>query len=285
MTFISIQPTESYDSIPFPKKKTPSKLTKAVHSLAKVHQEWQATKKNWHERTISKLDSYDLLLEEKLPNFKIQDKIDRLGRNIKEKFAPLKEFNTWLNSNGHGAWYMQLATFLVKLPLRAMRNIIKMLFDIVKAAIYSVVHPLKALNHLAKLIVNLIYELTKPETWTKIGVGVMGASLGQLAVSGNPLSAIGLGVGAALAITGLTIGALQAALEVEDGHRKEAALQNLLKQVKGMPESALTGFCMGLLIGGISKATATTGVGESIPRRESISILDMFNGDEEMLFF
>lgn len=230
-----------------------SSLTEAVNSIAKVHQHLQAAKKNLHERTIAKLDSYDLFLDQKIPNFPIQNKIDRLGQKIKEKFAPLTKFNKWLDSNGHGSWYRQLAIFLVKLPLRVVRNILKLLYDIVKTAIYAAVHPLKALNHLAKQMVNLIYELTKPETLTKIGAGVMGASLGQLAVTGNPFSAIGLGVGAALAIGGLSLGALQAALEAEEGQRSEAALHNLWSQVKGMPEAALTGFCLGLLIGAISK--------------------------------
>ncbi|MBS0655329.1 MAG: hypothetical protein JSR46_06110 [Verrucomicrobia bacterium] len=249
--------------------------TAIVNFFAEVHKDWQATKKEWHDRAISQLDAWEYALDEKIPNFPIQDKIDSFGRKLKEEFAPLTAFNTWLDSNGDGAFFEQLATFLVKLPARVVRNIVEVLYNIVHTAIYAAVHPLKALNQLAKLLVTLVYELTKPETWTMIGAGMVGAGAGQLAVTGNPLSAIGIGIGGALLIGGLSVGALQAALEAEEGKRGEAALKNLELQAKEIPEAMLTGFCMGLLIGAISKAVPS----KQLPfRRESLSILDGING-------
>ncbi|MBS0655324.1 MAG: hypothetical protein JSR46_06085, partial [Verrucomicrobia bacterium] len=165
-----------------------------------------------------------------------------------------------------------LATFLVKLPARAVRNIVKVLYDIVKTCIYAAVHPLKALNQLAKLLVNLAYELTKPETWTKIGAGMIGASCGQALITGSPLSAIGVGIGAAMVIGGLSVGALQAALEAEEGSRGEAALQNLDQQIQEIPETMLTGFLLGLLMGGIRRFAepVATAVTVEVPQHQPV---------------
>src|SRR5437870_5316894 len=102
-----------------------SKATAVVNFFSKVHKDWQATKKNWHDRAIAQLDAWEYALDEKIPNSPIQDKIDRLGRKLKEEFAPLAEFNKWLDSNGDGSFFEQLATFLVKLPVRVIRNVVQ----------------------------------------------------------------------------------------------------------------------------------------------------------------
>ncbi len=115
-------------------------------------------------------------------------------------------------------------------------------------------HPLKALNHLAHLIVSLIYELSKPETWSKMGAGMMGAGCGQALVTGNPLSVIGLLVGSLMLSTGLCFGALKAAFNAEKGEKLSKAKAQALSQLMQLPESFLTGFFMGLLVGGIQRA-------------------------------
>lgn len=209
---------------------------------------------NWHEKAIYQLNKIDAKLDEKLPNFAIQNKIDHLAHLIEQKFAPLKQFNDWLDSNGEGKWYKKLAIFLAKLPARAVRNILRLIYEIIKNIIYTIVHPLKSLNNIAKLLIHLVHELTKPETWSKIGVGMIGASLGQALITGNPVSVIGLGIGIALLGAGLTGGAIRDAIKAEKGQRVKAAKHNFVSQVKQLPEAALTGFCMGLIFGGIQRA-------------------------------
>lgn len=218
-----------------------------------IVQDGPIVKKSWHERAIAHLNDQELQLDERLPNYAFQNTLDQLGCDIENTFAPLKEFNNWLDTNGHGKWYKQLATFLVKLPPRAVRNIIRLLYNFVKGALFAIVHPLKGINHLAILLISLIHELTKEETWSKIGIGMMGAGLGQALITGNPLSIIGLGIGASLLVAGLSIGALKAAVHAEKGAKFEAVKKNLFFQLKQLPEVALTGFCMGLMIGTIQR--------------------------------
>ncbi len=210
--------------------------------------------KGWNERIVTHRNKWDNAFDAKMPNFIVQQKIDELAIYIQGKFAPLTKFNEWLDSNGEGNWHRQLATFLVKLPLRAVRNILNLLYNIIKELFFAMSHPLKALNHLAHLIVSLIYELSKPETWSKMGVGMVGASFGQALVTGNPLSIIGLLVGSSLLVSGLSFGALKAAFNAEKSEGFSKAKAQVLSQLMQLPESFLTGFFMGLLIGGIQRA-------------------------------
>lgn len=227
------------------------------------------TRENWNERIIRNLNRIEIALDEEIPNFPIQEKIDKIGQFIEKKLDRLGIFNQWLDSNGHGKWYQQLATFLAKLPMRAVRNIVRLLYNIVKSALFAAVHPLKALNNLAKLLVNLIHELTKPATWSKIGAGIIGASLGHALVTGNPLSVIGLGVGAAMVIGGLSVGALKAAVQEEQGKRLQAVANAVWGQIKQLPEPALTGFVMGLITGGIERAIQKSAL--SKPKNYTVS--------------
>ena len=207
----------------------------------------------WSDCALGGIGQVDLKLAS-FPALRIQDKIDDLGRRIESLFAPLKEFNDWLHSNGLGAWYKQLAIFLVTLPLRAIRNILQLLYQVVKGCCCFAVHPLESVSQLARLIVRLLVELTKPETWSKIGAGCLGASFGQSLVIGNPLSLVGIGIGTACLLGGVSIGALRAALLAEEGNRAQAAWANVTNQLKQLPETALTGFFMGMMIGAVQKA-------------------------------
>lgn len=208
----------------------------------------------WNERAITYLNRLDEKLEKRFPNFAFQNKIDEISRYIQNKFSFLNRFNDWLNSNGHGEWHSQLATFLAKLPVRVARNILNLIYSIVKGCLYTAVHPLKSLNHLARLLVLLCHALTKPETWSKMGAGIIGAGLGQGLITGNPISIIGLGIGGAMVVGGITVGSLKAAIEAVRGNKLQAVSQHLLFQMQELPESFLTGFCMGLLMGGIQRA-------------------------------
>jgi hypothetical protein len=210
--------------------------------------------KCWHERAIAQLKTYQHRLDELIPNNIVQDHIDALGRTIKETFAPLAEFNRMLDSAVSGPWYKQLALFLVKLPIRSARNIVNLLYVVVKSALYAAVHPLKAVLKLAKFLVLLVNELSKPETWAKIGVGMISAGLAQSLVTGNAISLIGIAIGLAMAIGGITASCLKAALEAEEGERAEAIKDKLLATAQELAESALTGFCLGLIMGAIERA-------------------------------
>lgn len=179
--------------------------------------------------------------------------------------SKLAKFSAWLDRTGKKDEIVRsLALFLVKLPLKAARNILRSIIGVFKAVGYSLVHPIKALTKLAKLIVIMLDELRKPETWTKIGAGMMGAGLGQACV-GNPLSVLSVIIGAALSFTGFTVGALVATVKAYNDHKskgsqeawivaKNAAVNNMHNQSAAFSESMMTGFLMGLLIGGVQKA-------------------------------
>lgn len=239
-----------------------------------IVQNRQVINKSLCEHAITYLNDKELQLDEKIHNHVFQNKIDQIGRYIEAKFSFLKEFNAWLDSNGKGKWYTQLALCLAKLPGRAVRNIIRLLYSIIKGLIYFTVHPLKASLKLAKLLVRLSEELTKPETWSKIGVGSLGASCGQMAIAGSFLSPIGIGIGAALTIGGLSFGALKAACEAEKGTKLNACKKNLLFQLKQLPEVALTSFCMSLILGAIQKVIKSTESSRCQPSQASKNLLD-----------
>lgn len=208
-------------------------------------------------------------LDPKTPNNVVQDKLDAVGSYIEKKFAPLTKFNDWLNCNGGGAWYKQLAIFLAKLPLRAIRNIVQALYDIVKNIVYFCVHPIKAIQKLLQTIKTAFEALGKPETWTKLGAGMLGASLGQAVIPGNPAFFIGAIFGALLMAGGMTAGAIQASLAAKDGQKSKAALNNMIFQAKALPEAILTGFGTGLIIAGIQhgvNAKATVEARDSLAR-------------------
>lgn len=218
-----------------------------------IPREAATVQRPWQERSILHLENCEKRLDEKIPNSAAQNKIDALGRKIELKFAPLKKFNDRLDCNGNGSWYKQLATFLYKLPIRAVRNIIRLIYNIVKSALYAAVHPLKAVLKLAKLFMLLTDELTKPATWSKIGAGVIGASVGHSFVSGNPFSVIAIGIGTAMVVGGFTAGAIKAALHAEHDARLQRVKDEILKQAIELPESALTGFFIGVITGGIQR--------------------------------
>lgn len=191
------------------------------------------------------------LLDPNTPNNIVQDKLDAVGNYIEKTFAPLEKFNTWLNDNGQGAWYKQLATFLVKLPMRAVRNIVQTLYSLIKGLVYFCVHPVKAMHKFVDTLGKLMDALGKPETWTKIGAGMIGAGLGQAAIPGNPLFVISVLLGAVCLFGGLTVSAIDAALDAKKGSKMNAAWQTIVEQAKALPEALLTGFCSGVIVAAI----------------------------------
>ena len=212
--------------------------------------------REWAGRIVACLNAWDAEVDALLPNnLRIQDSMDRLANEIKEIFAPLAKFNHWLKESGNGDWYQRLAGALILLPLRSASNVVSYLYSAISTILYTAVHPLNGLNHIAKSIVIVLDELTKPENWSKIGCGSIGTLVGQSLILGNPLSLIGLGIGGAVIAAGVSIDALDAAIRCEKGKELEVIRDRLVSHVSQAPETLLTGLFMGMLIGGIRRAT------------------------------
>lgn len=208
----------------------------------------------WQQHAIRRVTAWEGRLEEKIPCFLFQKKIDQLGQEIEKTFAPLTRFNKWLNTNEQGSWYKQLAWFLAKLPIKAARNIIQQLYQIIRSIINGLIHPLQTMNSIAKLLVMLPYELIQPEMFSKLGAGIIGTGLSEATLSAGLPSLIAIGVGGALLVGGVSAGTLKAALQAEKGQKLQATKAYLLKQAQELPETLLTSFYMGLIIGGIRRA-------------------------------
>ena len=215
--------------------------------------------RDWAGRIVACLNSWDVQIDTLFPeNIQIQNTADQFAAKIKERFAPFIELNQWLEESGNGDWNKRLAESLVKLPLRSARNVVSYLYSVISNILYTAAHPLKGLTHIATRIVVLLDELTKPENWAKIGCGSIGALAGQSLVLGNPLSLVGLAIGGAVIVAGLSIDALDAAIRCEKGKEMETIKARLWAQAEQAPETLLTGFFTGMLIGGIRRAAQST---------------------------
>jgi hypothetical protein len=95
-----------------------------------------------------------------------------------------------------------------------------------------------------------------PETYTKMGAGIIGASLGQVAVTGafGIHAYVGLGIGGGLLLLGIAWGAIEAGLTAKEQHPAKAVFWALWDHVKIVPESLLVGFLIGVIIGAIQIA-------------------------------
>lgn len=142
----------------------------------------------------------------------------------------------------------------MKLPPKAAWNIVTALYAIISQALYTVVHPIKGLNSLAKSTAFLLNELTKPETWTKIGTGSIGMFTAQGMILGGPFSLIGIGIGGALIAGGISVDTLSIVFQSETGKGLDVFLDKVKMYAKQLPEAFLTGVFTGLLIGGIRRA-------------------------------
>lgn len=203
----------------------------------------------WHEKAISYLNTLDTKLEEVLPNLPFQDQADQIGRQIEAIFAPLEGFNVMLDKSIGKEWYHQLATFLAIIPVRAARNIIRTLYNLIKAILNTAIHPLKSLNNLAKLFIQLLNQLTHPDAWQKIGAGIVGSQVGQGLMTGNVFSTIGLGIGLSMLAVGLSFNAVKSAIKAEAGKRMDAAKESVYDYKQEVFEAALTGLYTGMALG------------------------------------
>lgn len=187
-------------------------------------------------KCITKIDSWDAKLEQILPNFLFQTKIDALGAYIEQKFVPLAKFNIWLKKNDATDWYSRLACALAKLPLRVARNIINLLYNTIKDACMFCVHPAKAMtNYMRKLII-LLDALTQPKVWPHVGIGMAGTHLGTFVMGSSLIPLIAVGIAAGLIVGGLSFEAFF--------NGSESAIRVMEK----LPETFLTSLCMTALV-------------------------------------
>lgn len=221
---------------------------------------------SWDQRAIAKIDQFENTTIERIPNVfntKLLDGAAIRATNFLNKItlelAPIKTLNEWLNKDElrRDNWNSALdaiCIFLAKLPLRAARNILSMVLNIVKMAVYStvytIVHPAKAAMKLARMLVRLLKELSKPETWAKVGAGIIGASLGQAAM-GNVIAPLAMIIGGSMMCAGILGRFIVTLLDKNKDHRDLGLdVNNLLKQI---PEAFLTGFLTGLLFVPVQK--------------------------------
>jgi len=219
-------------------------------------------KRLWNERAHDYLNELDQKLESHMPANKAQKVLDNFyTKSIEPLLIEGEKLNKWINKNEYGAWYKNLTSFIIKLPIRAIRNILNLAYNIIKGTIYAFVHPLKALNNFAHFFIHFLHSLTIPSTYTKIGAGIMGAAAGQAIYSAGHLgipTIVGLAVGGSLIGIGLMAGAIKSGIEAPKGLEGEAIKAELWSQLKAIPESALTGFIMGAIFGAIQKAAVNT---------------------------
>ncbi len=212
----------------------------------------------WNERLITMLTHWEKDLDREIPNNAVQKRLDQVGRSLQGTCSFLHGVNKWIDSNGEIACW-QIPVFILKLPLRATRNIVQLVYTIASTILYAAVHPLKALLLIAQMVVNTLYALTQPLTWTKIGAGMIGGSLAHTLLTMNLTALIGAGIGGVLMLGGITVGTLQAAIDAKKGTKLQAAGSALGAHLIAIPEALLTGLLMGLLVGGIHKALSYRG--------------------------
>jgi hypothetical protein len=242
-------PVEPSKSLPASNATTPS-LTAIQNQEAKIKGTGLLAK------GVDCLEQLNIKLEEKMPNNLLQRELDKFGEKIENLLSKAQPFVRWIEHNDYQNWYTQLALFLIKLPIRSIKNILTMTYGLIKSVVYSFAHPLKALNHGAQFLIRFIMMLSKPEFYTKMGAGILGATLGNAAVFGalGVPGLVGVGIGGALLFGGIVSGAIKTAIQAED--KKSELKLYFWELLKVVPESFLTGFIMGAIIGAIQKATA-----------------------------
>jgi len=192
--------------------------------------------------------------DEKIQNNHFQNKMDNLAEQIKEAFAPFTEFNQWLEENNQEDFFEHLASYLVKLPLRSARNILSGLYTVISTALHTSIHPIEGSHEIAKSIIPLLASLIQPEVWPKLGGGTIGTLAGQSLVLGNPISLMGLAIGGALLLGGISTEAIIAAVRADDGNEFHDLKEKVKHHAQNLPDTFLLGFFTGMLFGGMRRA-------------------------------
>ena len=228
---------------------------------------WRAKVRNWVDDCKQTLEVGKQWLDRVLPNTRKQQALDDFGRKIDNLLSQAKPFNDWIHSNGMGAWYQQLCVCLMKLPIRIVADVIQFVYGAIKSTAYAFVHPLKASFEMGKTLLEILYSLTLPETYIKIGAGTIGSSLGHVAITGGfgVHSYVGLGIGGGLLITGILWGAIEAGVTEKEKHPAKAVMLIFWEYAKTVPESLLVGFLVGITLGAIQLHTFGNITGRSPP--------------------
>ncbi|MDP1607843.1 MAG: hypothetical protein Q8L98_00855 [Chlamydiales bacterium] len=220
--------------------------------------------KRLHDYLIQKLTDLDQTLDHVLPNWIFQSVMDQTGESVQNKINDLSQylraqlgintsFNEWLNSHDGDTWYKELAIYAGKLPLKGIYQVVSLLRHVIEISCYSVMHPLKALGSFAKYLIDFIYSFALAETWCVMGASMASSSVGRSLISGNPLFLLGIGLGGALFLAGLSAHALQAATQAKEGARLELAEKAVGQLLAGLPAAVVGSLVTGFLIGKIQR--------------------------------
>lgn len=203
---------------------------------------------DWYSRAKVTVKEFDDRLERALPNFFWQTRLDNFGRMIDDKLDGLRRINRLIDlpsSASDGPVKFFLLT-IIRLPLKIARNLIVMVFDLLETIVKFAVHPAKQTLKLAEFFIDLLKAFTNPYTLTQLGLGILGSSMGQSIVSGNPISLIGVAVGSLLA----AVGAGWLLFSSRDHLSGIVQSEEMMKTL----EAFLTGFVIGMIAGGIQNA-------------------------------
>lgn len=143
-----------------------------------------------------------------------QYKLDLFGMEIERKLSSLSnmvgydKLNKALNKEFKGDWKLQLAHALWQVPGKSVTKILNQLYNLIRAILVAIVHPVDSTKKLLQMLKQIIASLSKPETWSGMGSGMIGANLGSAAV-GNPLSFLGMLIGSIALFGGLSAGAIR----------------------------------------------------------------------------
>jgi len=165
----------------------------------------------------------------------------------------IDNINNWLDSKESNIFVS-----VAKIVPKIIRTFILLVYHAIKFSLYTLLHPCKAVVKILNFILNALHALlTKPELWTCIGAGLIGAALGSAIVTGG-LSSIPSEVGAILGFCmvgfGLFFGAVKAAYCANSGERLKEMKHKFIKQIEEMPEAFISGMTFGALLGGIEHA-------------------------------
>lgn len=184
---------------------------------------------NWSTQILQNLDATDRALDAWMPSNRVQNFFDRLDLTIPQ----LTQINEELEKRD--IWPDKE---LDKIPIKVLRNFVAIPYFATKGVFYLALHPLKGGNQLIRLFVQSVVGLQDEKNWTKIGGGLVGASLGQNLALGLPFATMRLSFGLAIAITGIAIAVFKA----------ENRIDELYYQITDFSVSLLTGMGCGYLI-------------------------------------
>lgn len=204
-----------------------------------------------YNTAIAVIEDWQNSLELHLPNHSIQGAVDSFGRKLTSLFqnTQLVQFNQWLDSSDYKLWLDQLAVYLVKLPIRSARNVLKLLYNMFARIAYTIIHPLQGAMELLKEMLIFFKELTTAENWSQLGGGIIGGTIYQALAFGGGLSTVGMGVGSILILLGLSMSSYLSLEGKSVESKLVSVFETIWSQAALLPESILTGIFVGVVMG------------------------------------